>query len=239
MARRFPRLPLSRLVLVAVGFVALFACLVVFGAIAEDVHEQEASALDALVTPLLHGLSNPTFDAVMGALTDVGSTVVVVPLLAVALALLAWRRDRREVLFLVVAMAGSLALNQSLKLIFHRPRPQLAWAQVQPEYSFPSGHAMNSLVFYVALALVVWGLWGRRAGVIAVVLAALLALFIGTSRIYLGYHYFTDVAGGFLAGAVWLFIVTAAFRAGPLWWPRRGSDAPGSTGSEEPSVARR
>jgi undecaprenyl-diphosphatase len=133
------------------GFVALLACLLVLGSIAEDVHDQEASALDALVTPLLHGLSNPTLDAVMGALTDVGSTVVVVPLLAVALALLAWRRDRREVLFLVVAMAGSLALNQSLKLIFHRPRPQLAWAQVQPEFSFPSGHAMNSLVFYVAL----------------------------------------------------------------------------------------
>jgi undecaprenyl-diphosphatase len=235
--RRFPRWPLSRLVLVVGGFVALFACLLVLGSIAEDVHDQEASALDALVTPLLHGLSNPTLDAVMGALTDVGSTVVVVPLLAVALALLAWRRHRREVLFLVVAMAGSLALNQSLKLIFHRPRPQLAWAQVQPEYSFPSGHAMNSLVFYVALALVVWVLWGRRAGVISVVVAIVLAVLIGTSRIYLGYHYFTDVAGGFLAGTAWLMILTAAFRAGPLWRPRRGSGAPGSTGSGEPPVA--
>lgn len=222
--------------LVAGGFIAIFAGLLVLGAIAEDVHEQEANALDALVTPLLHGLSNPALDGIMGAFTDVGSTVVVVPLLAVALAVLAWRRHRREALFLVVAMAGSLALNQSLKLIFHRPRPQLAWAQVQPEYSFPSGHAMNSLVLYVALALIAWRLWGQRAGVIAVVLAAGLALLVGTSRIYLGYHYFTDVAGGFLAGAVWLAIMTVAFGA-PMWWPRRGPNRPGSTGSAEPPAA--
>lgn len=222
--------------LVAGGFIAIFAGLLVLGAIAEDVHEQEANALDALVTPLLHGLSNPALDGIMGAFTEVGSTVVVVPLLAVALAVLAWRRHRREALFLVVAMAGSLALNQSLKLIFHRPRPQLAWAQVQPEYSFPSGHAMNSLVLYVALALIAWRLWGQRAGVIAVVLAAGLALLVGTSRIYLGYHYFTDVAGGFLAGAVWLAIMTVAFGA-PMWWPRRGPNGLGSTGSAEPPAA--
>lgn len=66
--RRFPRWPLSRLVLVVGGFVALFACLLVLGSIAEDVHDQEASALDALVTPLLHDLSNPTLDAVTGPL---------------------------------------------------------------------------------------------------------------------------------------------------------------------------
>jgi undecaprenyl-diphosphatase len=116
-------------------------------------------------------------------------------------------------------MAGSLVLNQSLKLIFQRPRPQLAWAQVQPEYSFPSGHAMNSIVFYVAVALIVWVLWGRRAGLIATVLAIVLALLIGTSRIYLGYHYFTDVVGGLLAGAAWLIIVAAALDGG-LWLSR-------------------
>ena len=202
--------------MLAVGaFVTLFAGLLVLGAIAEDVHDQEAIALDALVTPLLHGLSNPTLDFSMRVLTDLGSTLVIGTVLLVTLVLLMWRRHRREALFLAVSMAGSLALNQSLKLIFHRPRPQLAWAHIQPDYSFPSGHAMNSLVLYVALALIVWALWGRRAGLISAVLAFMLALLIGTSRIYLGYHYFTDVVGGFLAGAAWLLIVSAAFNAGP------------------------
>ena len=202
--------------MLAVGaFVTLFAGLLALGAIAEDVHDQEAIALDALVTPLLHGLSNPTLDFSMRVLTDLGSTLVIGTVLLVTLVLLMWRRHRREALFLAVSMAGSLALNQSLKLIFHRPRPQLAWAHIQPDYSFPSGHAMNSLVLYVALALIVWVLWGHRAGLISAVLAFMLALLIGTSRIYLGYHYFTDVVGGFLAGAAWLLIVSAAFNAGP------------------------
>ena len=217
--------PRSRLLLILGGFIALFACLLVFGAIAEDVHEQEANALDALLTPLLHSLSSPTLDAVMNGFTDIGSTMVVLPLLVVALVLLVWRRHRAEALFLLVAMVGSVVIDESLKLIFHRPRPQLSWAQVQPEYSFPSGHSMNSVVFYVALALIVAVLWGRRAGLAAVVLAIALALLIGTSRIYLGYHYFTDVVGGFLAGAAWLTIVAAGF--GAEVWARR----PRATGS--------
>lgn len=215
--------PTTRVALVVAGFVALLVCLLVFGAIAEDVHEQEASALDALATPLLHGLSNPTLDSVMRGITQLGSAIVVGPLLVVALVLLLWRRRKREALFLAVLLIGSLILNETLKLIFHRPRPQLAWAQVQPEYSFPSGHAMNSLVFYVGLALVIWAVWGRRAGLIALVVAVGLALLIGISRIYLGYHYFTDVVGGFLAGSVWLLIVVAAFGGGPRRHGRRSS----------------
>ena len=214
MAQWFSGQPLSRLMLLGGGFAGLFACLMVFGAIAEDIHNQEANALDSLANPLLHSLSNPILDAIMNALTDIGSTMVVAPLFAVAFALLIWRRHRREALFVAVSIAGSLALNESLKLIFHRPRPQLAWAQVQPEYSFPSGHAMNSLVFYVAVALIIGVLWGRRAGLISLVMAIVLALLIGTSRIYLGYHYFTDVVGGLLAGAAWLLIVSAAFDRG-------------------------
>ncbi len=203
-----------RLALVAAGFVGLFICLMAFGAIAEDVHEQEASALDALATPLLHDLSSPTLDALMNAIAALGSPLVVVPLFVVAVVLLIWRGHRRQAAFLTVLVAGSLILNQSLKLVFQRPRPQLDWANVQPEYSFPSGHSMNSLVFYVGLALIVWAIWGRRAGLIALVAAIGLAFLIGLSRIYLGYHYFTDVVGGFLAGAAWLLIVVAAFNGG-------------------------
>jgi undecaprenyl-diphosphatase len=78
---------------------------------------------------------------------------------------------------------------------------------------------MNSIVFYVAVALIAWVIWGRRAGLSATVLAIVLALLIGTSRIYLGYHYFTDVVAGLLAGAAWLIIVAAALDGG-LWLSR-------------------
>src|SRR5664279_4377551 len=73
---RFSRQPRRRLMLIGGGFVALLACLLALGAVAEDVHDQEANALDALATPLLHALSNPILDAVMGTFTTLGSTIV-------------------------------------------------------------------------------------------------------------------------------------------------------------------
>lgn len=54
-----------------------------------------------------------------------------------------------------------------------------------------------------------------------VTIALLLSLTIGISRIYLGYHYFTDVLGGFLAGVLWLFVVIAAFNGGQRWVGQR------------------
>jgi membrane-associated phospholipid phosphatase len=215
----------SRILLALAGFLVVLGCLLVVGRIAEEIHEQEAIALDAVATPFLHGLASPAMDAFMRTATELGSTPVVATLLGLAVIGLLWKGRRREVAFLVVAIAGSVALNQSLKLVFQRPRPQLEWAQAPPEFSFPSGHAMNSLVFYLALALIVRIVWGRRAGLVAACVAAGLAVLVGVSRIYLGYHYLTDVVAGFLAGLLWLLVVASAFEVGPLvirhLWPRR------------------
>src|SRR5204863_6257488 len=91
--------------------------------------------------------------------------------------------------------------------------------------SFPSGHTLSAVVFYGGVALVIWSLFGRRAGLAAVAGAALIALAVGISRIYLGYHFLTDVVGAMLAGVAWLLIVGAAFRAQPTWrrWRSRGA----------------
>ncbi len=202
---------------VLVGFLALAGCLILLGSLAEDIRSQEVNALDTLATPFLHGLASPGLDQVMILITTLGSNLVIPPLFVLTVAWLAWLRRPREGLFLAIASGGSLVLNETMKLFFHRARPQLPWAQVPPDYSFPSGHTMNSLVFYVALAVVLWSVCGRRVGLVAVTVAIGLSLLIGLSRIYLGAHYFTDVAGGLLAGTVWLLVVAAAFRFGPLW----------------------
>jgi undecaprenyl-diphosphatase len=121
-----------------------------------------------------------------------------------------------------------------MKLFFERPRPQLAWSHVLPDYSFPSGHTMNSVAFYGALAIVVWSISGRRWGIATLIAAAVLSTLIGISRIYLGYHYFTDVLGGVLAGVSWLLITLAVFRTRPLagWWrAANGRRPPGATTS--------
>jgi len=85
---------------------------------------------------------------------------------------------------------------------------------VIPEYSFPSGHAMNSFVYYGALALVVWAVWGRGKGLIACTAAGFIVLAVGVSRVYLGHHYFSDVLGGYSGGLLWLFISATAVEGG-------------------------
>jgi membrane-associated phospholipid phosphatase len=229
------RLPASRIVLLAIGFGALSACLAVFGIIAEDVHRQEVIALDDVVTPFLHGYASPTLDSVMWAITTLGSTLFVTPVFLGTEALLLMARRRREALFLAIAILGSVIMNGLLKLIFQRPRPQLPWAQTPLDFSFPSGHTMNSLVFYLALALIAWVIWGPRVGIPAAIAAVGLAVLIGVSRIYLGAHYFSDVAAGFLAGLAWLLIVSAGFDAGS-WLERWRSERPQAKPSGVPPL---
>lgn len=202
----------------ALGFGALVACLVAFGLIAEGIRDREVFVLDTWATPFLHGISSPTLDAVMNGFTTTGSSLVVVPICVVAAVGLLVKRRYGALLFVSVALGGALLLDATMKLFFQRPRPKLAYASVMPDYSFPSGHSMNGVVFYVSLALIVWSIFGRRVGVVATTAAVLLAGAIGISRIYLGYHYLTDVVGGWLAGIAWLLVVGAAFRARPQVW---------------------
>lgn len=221
---------------IVAGFVGLIASLVVLGWIAEGVRTQEVFALDTWATPFLHGIASPGLDTVMKTFTDIGSSLVIVPIFLIVVAGLIWKRRYGAALFLGVAAGGSLVLQATMKLFFARPRQQLPWAQVLPDYSFPSGHTMNAIIFYVAVALIAWSVFGRRLGLAAVVVAIAVALAVGVSRIYLGYHYLTDVVGGLLAGIAWLLVVGAAFRARPRWWqwggdgevPTRRPDGPGT-----------
>jgi len=203
-------------ILLVGGFALLVACLLVFGTLAEGVRENEVFLLDTLATPLLHSVASPLLDQVMNGATTLGSTAAIPALFAVAILLLCLARRFGAALFLAICSGGALLLNELLKLYFHRPRPQLAWAHIQPDYSFPSGHTMNSVAFYVALAVIVWSIAGRRWGIAALAGAIVLCTFVGISRIYLGFHYFTDVVGGALAGVSWVLVTMAAFRTGPL-----------------------
>ena len=102
-------------------------------------------------------------------------------------------------------------INLVLKALFahHRPTfPDSLLTLTSP--SFPSGHAMASMIFYglivylIAQRVRVW-----RWRVLAAISAAVLIILIGFSRIYLGVHYLSDVLGGYAAGFVWLaFTIT-------------------------------
>jgi undecaprenyl-diphosphatase len=71
--------------------------------------------------------------------------------------------------------------------------------------SFPSGHAFASLCFFGALALIITSQTkNRRLNITVWIIAVCLILIIGSSRIYLGVHYPSDIIAGYLAGFIWL-----------------------------------
>jgi undecaprenyl-diphosphatase len=116
-------------------------------------------------------------------------------------------------MILAMATLGAEAFDQLLKWIFHRQRPEAFFGHSPLSYSFPSGHSVESCCFYGVLAALVAGqskrLW-RQVGIWLV--AALVTLAIGCSRIYLGVHYPTDVLGGYAAAIVWVSLIWLSWR---------------------------
>jgi undecaprenyl-diphosphatase len=169
-----------------------------------EVLQGDTQHFDQVVREGVHRYASPGMTRVMTTISLLGYNVLIVELL-IAFALFAWLRWRRAAVWLGVAMAGSLALDLTLKYIYHRTRPTAYFGAAPHSYSFPSGHALCSFCFYGVLA----GLLSDRTKSLALrvliwIAAAMLVIAIGLSRIYLGVHYPSDVVAGYLAAAVWV-----------------------------------
>jgi undecaprenyl-diphosphatase len=188
------------------------AFLVALGALALVVREPAVAGFDAWVTELVHSSATPASDAVMPGVTALGSGLVLTTVAAVVSAVLAVRGHRAEAAFVAVVTVATFLVNDVLKRLVGRPRPDLDWAELLADPSFPSGHAQNAFVVWVALALVLWALRGRAIGLPALVGALGLAAAVGLSRVSLGVHHLTDVIGAFLAGAAVVLLGAAVVR---------------------------
>lgn len=193
-----------------------------FGWLARAIFADQFVSFDAGTITLLHGYWSPALSQVMLLLTMLGDPAVLVPLLLLIGATLLYLRRWIDALGLALAGAGAGLLNQLLKAIFQRTRPDLFDGPLHlTNYSFPSGHSMGAIACYGMLAYIgIQLLRGRLTRLALVLAAALLVLAIGLSRVYFGVHYPTDVLGGWLAGAIWLTITIMLVQAAE-WHARR------------------
>ena len=150
--------------------------------------------------------------SIVKAVTWLGSGGVLWTLIGAAAVVLALRRRWRLTAYLLVAGAGALVLDPVLKALVGRLRPVVAHPIAHGNgNSFPSGHALGSIVCYGALFLVFLpaarGMWRR---VLTAVIVTLIAA-IGISRLLLGVHYISDVLGGWTLGLTWLGLTAFAF----------------------------
>lgn len=212
------------------------ASILLFTKLAEDVADHEwIVPLDRGVAALLHAHASALLTSALTAVTTLGSALVLVPITIAAVLELIRRHRRAHAVLMGAALTGAEALNTTLKLAFARPRPSFADPLASAAgFSFPSGHAMVSLVVYGALAFVVSAtVRSRRAKGLIVLSALMLILAIGFSRVYLGVHFPSDVLAGYSAGLAWLMVCCALTLIGTS--RRRGRRA----STEVPPATRR
>jgi membrane-associated phospholipid phosphatase len=179
-----------------------------FGDVAISQEAQEPRALGWLLRPLMIAASAP------------GNVPLVLVIEVTALGWAAARGARADFALIILAALVDL-LVVGIKIVVARPRPTddlVAVYQRITSASFPSGHVVHYVVFFGALAYLVWRVrasavpgwpWLRLAIVVA---SAALIVLIGPSRIYLGVHWPTDVLGGYLIGIVSLAPLIFAHR---------------------------
>jgi len=187
--------------------------LMLFVWLAREVTRGDAMRLDTPIRNAVHARSSPPLTAVMRGVSLFGSEVCLVPLGVILVWWLVAAKRRRAAVVFAVAALGAEALDQIMKLLFYRPRPEPFFGLASPiTHSFPSGHAMVSCCFFGVLAAILAAREPSRARRMAIfAAAAILVALMGFSRVYLGFHYPTDVLAGYAAAVVWLAVVRTAY----------------------------
>jgi undecaprenyl-diphosphatase len=172
----------------------------------ESVDRDLAAALNRAVAPHPYAVKGMRF------LSTLGSYGVLGWLVAIASVLLVVRSRYRLAVYLVVTGVGAMILDPTLKIAVGRLRPVVEHpVAVGGGNSFPSGHALSSIIVYGALLLVFVPALPRRARRPVTAGLAVLVGLIGFSRLALGVHFLSDVVGGWCLGVAWLGVTTYAF----------------------------
>ena len=198
--------------IVSVGLIVAVAAILLFAWIADEVFEGDSIVIDNTLREFVHSYAADWLTALMQATSFLGSTLFLMAATLTLIGVFLVRRQHRSAIILAVVMAGAVVLNYVLKVSFQRPRPLPYFDTPLPaSFSFPSGHSLFSACFFGITAWLIASQMrysSAKAGVWAA--AIVLILLVGLSRVYLGVHYPTDIAAGFLAALVWVSTVITA-----------------------------
>jgi membrane-associated phospholipid phosphatase len=199
--------PYLSALIATIGTASLAVCLLILLGLSklfQEVWEKEAFSVDTTLLLQIHQWTNHVLDRVMLGLTQIGNPSFIVSVVVGSLAWLWWKQKRTEAQLFAIASLGALILNVGLKLFFAKPRPNLGtYLLTEKSFSFPSGHALGSMVIYGFLAYLLASHFPKFSLLIYAAAVGLIAA-IGFSRLYLGVHWPTDVLAGYAVGFLWL-----------------------------------
>jgi membrane-associated phospholipid phosphatase len=173
-----------------------------FAMLAEAVTLGMTARWDNAIRSIAHESAGPFLTVCATTVSTFGALLILLPATAAILAWLLVVRRRASALALGSAMGGALLLNWLLKTGIHRVRPQPYFGVDPDTFSFPSGHVFFAATFYGAVCLILTR--HRKLAPLAITVCGLPVLAIAWSRVYLGVHYPSDVAAGFLLAIFWL-----------------------------------
>jgi undecaprenyl-diphosphatase len=217
------------------GTATAIACTWAFSELAGHVRKGSTQPFDDAIMHWVGMHQNPKVQAVMLEITSLGTGTVVGMIVLIAGTFLWLNNHRHSAVLLIVATLGGLILDNLLKIGFNRPRPQIfAWGTHASSSSFPSGHAMSSVIVYGTVAYLAARLQRNvHSRVLTLVLAGVIVVLISVSRVYLGVHYPSDILAGFLIGLAWAGFCMAVLEAAQLYAKR---NAPQLLADEHPAA---
>lgn len=186
-----------------------------FAELGEYVREGATQQFDTAVLKWIGERHTPLLTTFMLEVTPLGTGAVVLMIVGVTAAFLWHTEHKHSARLLLAATAGSILLNNVLKLYFQRARPDVFdWQTHAASSSFPSGHAMSATVVYGTVAYLLARLQKRMwARVLTLSAAVLMIVLICLTRLYLGVHYPSDVIAGIIIGLAWSGFCMATLEA--------------------------
>ena len=173
--------------------------------------------LDLPITNFLYSMRDPFWTEILLWVTHLGGIAGIIIVGTVLTSFLFVRKNYLHIgaFFTSLFSGGILAIL--IKMIIKRPRPEWPFpVYIESSFSFPSGHATMAVILYGFIAYLLWHtstgsvqvsstlLSARKIRWISTILAILIILVIGFTRLYLGVHYFSDVIAGYILGTLCL-----------------------------------
>jgi undecaprenyl-diphosphatase len=207
-----------------------------FSEIAESVRAGSTQGFDDAVMHWMAAHQVKGVQTAMLEITSLGTGTVVGMIVFIAGMFLWLNQHKHSAILLFAATAGGMVLDNLLKIGFNRPRPQIfKWGTYAVSSSFPSGHAMSSVIVYGTVAYLAARLQRNVASrILTMVFAAFIIVAICSSRLYLGVHYPSDVLAGVVIGLAWAAFCMAVLEAAQLYAKR---NAPQLLADEKPAAS--
>ena len=204
---------------ISVATVLFVVALGGFIELTDELAEDELTHFDQSVSEFVISFRSETLTSWFRICTDLGDVYAYI---VITILLAGWfyvnKRGWKFILQSVAVLALATASNVLLKRVINRARPDAEHLVAVNTLSYPSGHSMSAMAFYGFLIyLCVRYEVKKPLRILIVTVHALLILSIGLSRIYLGVHFPSDVAAGFVGGFIWVMFCAIIFNVFELW----------------------